>query len=84
MTQSLTKQSFDVTGKLKRKVYKWTITSTTTLTVVHGIKSVKFSSCIDKTGARASSAIDDTTTAGTTTVTGLTDGDSGYFIVEGK
>jgi hypothetical protein len=85
MTYTITKIGFEITGKYKKKFYTWTVGGGgTSAVIVHGIKSVKFSECTDKTGARADSAIDDTTVAGQTTLSGLTNGDTGYYVVVGK
>jgi hypothetical protein len=84
MVATITKTGFEIAGKYKRKIYSFTSTGVTTFSIVHGIKTPKFSVVVNKTGDRAGQSIDDTTTAGTTVIAGLTSGDSGYYVVEGK
>ena len=52
-------------------------------TIVTGLGAIEHSSITDKTGVRASLAIDDTTTAGSCVINGMTGSDAGTFVIFG-
>jgi len=85
MTWTVTKKGFAIEGKFKKKYYYFVCGgSDTGGSIVTGFKSIVSTVLVDKTGARADAAVDDTSVVGTVTVTGLTNSDKGYVIVTGK
>lgn len=62
----------------------WDSASVTTGDIPTGLRNILFSSITNKTGVRASTAIDDTTTAGTMTPSGLTSNDAGQWFAIGN
>jgi hypothetical protein len=73
----------DYSGTQQKKVYYCNFASVTSGSVVTGLKNIKYTIFSNKTGTRAGEAIDDTTTAGTVALSGVTSNDVGYLEVYG-
>lgn len=71
-------------GSLRMVVGTWDADSVTSGTIVTGLNRILHSGVTNNTGNRADSTVDDTTTAGSIAIDGVTSGDSGTFIAIGK
>lgn len=81
-TYTITRRGVDGTNKVVEGT--WTATGVTTGSVVTGMRTISNAFFVNKTGARADTAVDTTTTAGTATISGVTANDTGTFKIEGK
>lgn len=62
----------------------WTATSVTSGSIVTGLSNIDHVNITNKTGVRASTAVDTTTTAGTIALSGVTANDVGTFEAIGE
>lgn len=73
-----------VIGNIRLVTGTWNAASVTSGNIVTGLNSIYFSDTVNKVSENDNAKIDDSTTAGTMAITGVTSNDTGTWIAFGR